>query len=151
MRRKVKKRKRVVLNEEYNYLKTKKRKIEKSDDYDSDITDIGEDHDDGNTSPQVQKNIKIKKKKKKKKYPIKFKETTRNKTKREREHMNGYCCNECEKFCKVGAELLNIPVKIFNNRFSRHRENEGNEQTPPKTPEGFWDMNFFKDSDDEKV
>lgn len=51
----------------------------------------------------------------------------------------GQCCDQCEAFYKAQGEHLNeAEVQELKNRVSRHRDLFER----PKTPPGFWDINF---------
>lgn len=76
------------------------------------------------------------------------------------DEMVGKACEECEKFYKdLGSILSEKDIKEIETTCSRHRyRNESDKKKRkfskydevPKTPEGYWDLGFFKSGDEEK-
>ena len=66
----------------------------------------------------------------------KYKEVVRGKA--EREKLNGYTCEECEKFY-ANEQLTDEQRKKILDRCSRHRHKS---TPPPSTPDEFWEVGF---------
>jgi len=86
----------------------------------------------------------------KKKNPSTVKTTEVVRGKKKRERMTSDVCHDCTEFYRACEHILpkKIVAKIIKVH-SRHRYDKTHTKTP-RTPEGYWDMNFFESGDEDE-